>query len=441
MSTIAQSMRRAIRRGGAADVSVVADTTPVEQVESLGETAPVVEIAPNDPLVSYLQTAGGAVEVEKLELDSPAVAALREAGVALLVPLVSGGELIGTLNLGPRLSDQQYSTDDKKLLDSLAAQAAPALQVAELVRKQASAAAERERIDQELKVATLIQQNFLPRELPDLPGWQVAAYYQPAREVGGDFYDFFRLDDGRVAVVIGDVTDKGVPAAMVMAAARSVLRASGSADRLARRGARAGQRPPRPGHPREHVRHLPLRGGRPGQRGASCSRTRATTCRTRAQPRGPSSSARRDAARDDARHDLRGERGRARTGRRRCSSTATASPRRTTPTARCTARPGWSSTSPTRVGRPHRRSPHARCSGSREATGSRRTTSRSSRSAARSRAGPRTAASPGSTSGSRYRARPATSARRCSASSTRSSRSGSKPVASSGSRPPCPRPR
>jgi serine phosphatase RsbU (regulator of sigma subunit)/anti-sigma regulatory factor (Ser/Thr protein kinase) len=229
MSTIAQTMRRAIRRGGVKDVSLVAEQAPETQAAS-AEAAPVpaIEIAPNDPLITYLQGAGGAVEVDKLELDSPALSALREAGVALLVPLVSGGELIGTLNLGPRLSDQQYSTDDKKLLDSLAAQAAPALQVAELVRKQASEAASRERIEQELKVATLIQQNFLPRELPDLPGWQVAAYYQPAREVGGDFYDFFPLDDGRVAVVIGDVTDKGVPAAMVMAAARSVLRASGS---------------------------------------------------------------------------------------------------------------------------------------------------------------------------------------------------------------------
>src|SRR5262249_8480125 len=134
----------------------------------------------------------------------------------------------GTLNLGPRLSDQQYSTDDKKLLDSLAAQAAPALQVAELVQKQAAEAASRERIEQELRVAQLIQQNFLPRELPDLPGWQIDAYHKPAREVGGDFYDFLELESGEVAVVIGDVTDKGVPAAMVMAAARSVLRASGS---------------------------------------------------------------------------------------------------------------------------------------------------------------------------------------------------------------------
>ena len=226
MSTFAQTMMRVIRRGGRADVTVIAREEPA--LPRAGAEGPAVEIAPNDPLVAYLQTAGGPVEVDKLDLESPAVTALREAGVALVVPLVSQGELIGTLNLGPRLSDQQYSTDDKKLLDSLAAQAAPALQVAELVRKQAAEAASRERIEQELRVATLIQQNFLPRQLPDLPGWQVAAYYKPAREVGGDFYDFIELENGQVAVVIGDVTDKGVPAAMVMAAARSILRSAAS---------------------------------------------------------------------------------------------------------------------------------------------------------------------------------------------------------------------
>ena len=72
----------------------------------------------------------------ELELDSPALEALRAAGVKLAVPLVSQGELVGLLNLGPRLSDQDYSSDDRKLLDSLAAQAAPALQVAQLVRRQ-----------------------------------------------------------------------------------------------------------------------------------------------------------------------------------------------------------------------------------------------------------------------------------------------------------------
>jgi serine phosphatase RsbU (regulator of sigma subunit)/anti-sigma regulatory factor (Ser/Thr protein kinase) len=229
MSSIAQTMRKVIRRSGEtpADAGVVVDGhSAPEAVPAHLPGAPALEIAPNDPLIAYLQTAGGAIEVERLELESPAVEALRAAGVALIVPLVSGGELVGTLNLGPRLSDQQYSTDDKKLLDSLAAQAAPALQVAELVRRQAAEAASRERIEQELRVAQLIQQNFLPRELPELPGWHLDAYYKPAREVGGDFYDFFELPNGQVGVVVGDVTDKGVPAAMVMAAARSVLRAT-----------------------------------------------------------------------------------------------------------------------------------------------------------------------------------------------------------------------
>ncbi len=88
-----------------------------------------MDIAPNDPLLAYLQSASGAVEVEGLDLDSPALAELKEAGVRLVVPLVSQGELIGVLNLGPRLSEQEYSSDDRKLLDNLAAQAAPALRV------------------------------------------------------------------------------------------------------------------------------------------------------------------------------------------------------------------------------------------------------------------------------------------------------------------------
>ncbi len=185
-----------------------------------------LEISPNDPIVAYFQSATGPVAIDSLELDSPALARLKEAGVQLAAPLVSQGELVGVLNLGPRLSGQDYSSDDRKLLDSLASQAAPALQVAQLVRRQEAEARSRERIEQELRVATLIQQNFLPKHLPDLPGWQVSTHYRPAREVGGDFYDFLELPGDQLGIVIGDVTDKGVPAAMVMAATRSVLRAS-----------------------------------------------------------------------------------------------------------------------------------------------------------------------------------------------------------------------
>src|ERR687894_396456 len=190
------------------------------------EAGPELEIAPNDPIVAYFAGASGVVEIEKLDLDSPALRAMKEADIKVVVPLVSQGELIGLLNLGPRLSQQEYSADDRKLLNDLATQTAPAVQVAQLVRQQQRQAQERERIEQELRVARLIQQTLLPKQVPDLEGYKLAAYYQPAREVGGDFYDFLKLDDEHLGLVVGDVTDKGVPAAIVMATTRTMLRAS-----------------------------------------------------------------------------------------------------------------------------------------------------------------------------------------------------------------------
>lgn len=188
-----------------------------------------LSIAPNDPIVAYFLSAPGAVEIERLHLDSPALRALRAAGVKLAIPLVSQGELVGLLNLGPRLSGQDYSAYDRGLLNSLATRAAPAVRVAQLVREQQTAIRMHERIEQELRVARVIQHTLLPKELPDISGWQVAAYYQPARAVGGDFYDFLTFEDGRLGLVIGDVTDKGVPAALVMATTRSILRSAAQA--------------------------------------------------------------------------------------------------------------------------------------------------------------------------------------------------------------------
>ena len=222
MTALTRPIRRLI--GRPAPTSVPADVTAVAAVPA-EQPGVAVDIPESDPLFAFLQSAPGPVDLTRLELASPALEQLRAAGVSLVVPLVTQGELIGTLNLGPRLSEQEYSTDDRRLLATLAAQAAPAIRVAQLVREQAAEAAERERFEQELKVAQLIQQQFLPRQLPNLPEWQIAAYYGPARVVGGDFYDFIDLGEGRIGVVVGDVTDKGVPAALVMARTHSILRA------------------------------------------------------------------------------------------------------------------------------------------------------------------------------------------------------------------------
>ena len=227
MTELTRPIRRLLGRHRDAPEPTPLPAAPAvaEPVRPTDDPSIAVHIAESDPLLAYLQTASGPVEIARLELDSPAVRELRGAGVALVVPLVSQGELIGTLNLGPRLSEQEYSTDDRRLLMTLAAQAAPAIRVAQLVREQAHEAAERERLEQEMRVATLIQQQFLPRELPNLPQWQIAAYYGPARAVGGDFYDFIEMPGGRIGIAVGDVTDKGVPAALVMARTHSVLRA------------------------------------------------------------------------------------------------------------------------------------------------------------------------------------------------------------------------
>jgi serine phosphatase RsbU (regulator of sigma subunit)/anti-sigma regulatory factor (Ser/Thr protein kinase) len=223
MTAILQQVRRAFRWPEAPAASAAA---PPAQAPPDPDAVHELDLSAKDALVAYLHAAPGVIDLATLRLDSPLLARLRAEGARLIVPLLSQGELVGMLTLGPRRSEQEYAGDDKALLASLATQAAPALRVAQLVRQQRAEARERERIAQELRVARLIQQTLLPREIPAVPGWAITPYYEPAREVGGDFYDFITLPQGHLGLVIADVTDKGVPAALVMAMTRSVLRAA-----------------------------------------------------------------------------------------------------------------------------------------------------------------------------------------------------------------------
>jgi serine phosphatase RsbU (regulator of sigma subunit) len=188
--------------------------------------AQTLVIAADDPIRAALPQAGGAVDVAQLPADSTAVRALKAEGAALALPLASDGELVGMLALGPEAPGIRYSFDLRELLETLAAQMAPALRVALVMHEQDVEGRERVRVEQELRTARRIQQTLLPKAIPTLGGWQIATYYEPAREVGGDFYDFIPFGDGRLGLVIGDVTDKGVPAALVMATTRSMLRAA-----------------------------------------------------------------------------------------------------------------------------------------------------------------------------------------------------------------------
>jgi serine phosphatase RsbU (regulator of sigma subunit)/anti-sigma regulatory factor (Ser/Thr protein kinase) len=221
-----QAYWRNYQQGRSAQASSEADELEVSTSEGRPQGQVLAwDIPANDPLLTYFLSSPAVVEIDKLNLASPTLEVLREQGYMLSLPLVSQGELIGLINLGSRLSEQEYSSDDKHLLNNLATQAAPALRVAQLARQQQAEARERERLAHELRIARVIQETLLPKEIPQPDGWGVAAYWQPAQEVGGDFYDFIQLSDGRLGIVIADVTDKGVPAAMVMATTRSILRA------------------------------------------------------------------------------------------------------------------------------------------------------------------------------------------------------------------------
>jgi serine phosphatase RsbU (regulator of sigma subunit) len=196
-----------------------------ERREQTGSMKEIV-VADDDPLLAYLSKHLGPIEVDRLLLDSPVLQELKLHAAELLVPLTSQGELIGLLVLGPHLKGEAYTNEERNILATLAPQVAPALRVTQLVQEQQEQVRERERIEQELRTAQAIQQAFLPKEVPAFPGWQLVTYYRPAREVGGDFYDFLPLENGRWGLIIGDVTGKGVPAALVMATVHTMLRST-----------------------------------------------------------------------------------------------------------------------------------------------------------------------------------------------------------------------
>jgi sigma-B regulation protein RsbU (phosphoserine phosphatase) len=146
---------------------------------------------------------------------------LMETNAVLGLPLITQGKLVGVMLVDHPLDGRQIDQRRMNILTGIASQTALAIETSRLQQ----VATERQRLEQELEVAQNIQFSFLPDTAPSVPGWDVAAYYRAARMVGGDFYDFLPLDDGRWGLVVADVADKGVPAALYMALSRTLLRA------------------------------------------------------------------------------------------------------------------------------------------------------------------------------------------------------------------------
>jgi sigma-B regulation protein RsbU (phosphoserine phosphatase) len=140
---------------------------------------------------------------------------------AAIAPLVAAGQSIGALVIDTR-SPRRFTEVEVRFLRLMANQAALAIEQARLHHEEL----QRQRIEEELDVARKIQMSMLPAEPPRLRGWEFAAYFEAARQVGGDFYDFFPLPGtpGRWGIAIADVSDKGVPAALFMALSRTTIR-------------------------------------------------------------------------------------------------------------------------------------------------------------------------------------------------------------------------
>jgi sigma-B regulation protein RsbU (phosphoserine phosphatase) len=149
---------------------------------------------------------------------------LTELGPELLLPLTVKDRLLGFLSLGPKLSEEPYSPTDVALLESVASQTGLAMENSRLTEAVASEVAQRERLSRELEIAREVQQRLFPQSGPEIAGLDYAGKCRPASSVGGDYYDFVLMCDGRLGIAIGDISGKGVPAALLMASLQASLR-------------------------------------------------------------------------------------------------------------------------------------------------------------------------------------------------------------------------
>lgn len=149
---------------------------------------------------------------------------LAQLGSELLLPLAVRDKLLGFISLGPKRSEEPYTGTDVRLLKSVAAQTGLALENANLMRAIADEVAQRERLNREVEIAREVQERLFPQTLPAIAGLDYAGHCRPALGVGGDYYDFLALPHGQLGVAIGDVSGKGIAAALMMASLQASLR-------------------------------------------------------------------------------------------------------------------------------------------------------------------------------------------------------------------------
>lgn len=159
---------------------------------------------------------------------------LNDLSTELLIPLPGRSRLAGVMALGPKRSEEPYTRTDRQLLQSVASQAGLAIENAELVENLSNERAQRERVSREIEIAREVQERLFPQTCPRIEGVDLSGFCRPAQVVGGDYYDFFLLsstgsdtdNDVRLALALGDISGKGISAALLMASLRASLRSA-----------------------------------------------------------------------------------------------------------------------------------------------------------------------------------------------------------------------
>lgn len=196
-----------------------------------GDPGLQVEFRPDTAIMGFLARQQSPARVYLDDPDSWVYAApaqekdtLQKLDAQVLLPLTLKNRLLGMISLGSKRSELPYTNADLRLLGAVASQTGLALENAHLTESIRREVAQRERQERELEIALEVQQRLFPQKLPQVDGLDFAGYCRPAQGVGGDYYDFIRVPDGCLGIAIGDVSGKGIAAALMMASLQASLR-------------------------------------------------------------------------------------------------------------------------------------------------------------------------------------------------------------------------
>lgn len=195
------------------------------------DLAPSITIKRTSPVLRHLQRLQGPATINYEDpqswvngLPEQDRSVLSEVDCRVIVPMAVDRKIVGIMSVGPKRWDMPWSRADLQLLTAAASQTALALENSRLTDDIRAEIAERERVNRELEIAREVQQRLFPQKLPHVKGLDFAGYCRPALGVGGDYYDFIRLDNGSLGIAIGDVSGKGIAAALMMASLQASLR-------------------------------------------------------------------------------------------------------------------------------------------------------------------------------------------------------------------------